>query len=69
MKKNLGASDRLIRVLVALAIAGLYYANIINGTVAIALLLIAGIFIFTSLASFCPIYALFGISTCKKKAI
>lgn len=68
MKINLGASDRIIRILVTLAIAGLYYANIINGTIAIALLLVAGIFIFTSLTSFCPIYALFGLSSCKKKA-
>ena len=64
----MGIVDRGIRVLVAVIIAGLYFANIISGTVAIILLILSGIFILTSLISFCPLYLPFGISTRKKEA-
>ena len=67
MKQNLGSFDRIIRVIIAIVIAALYFANVISGTVAIVLLVLAGIFILTSLVSFCPLYLPFGIST-KKKA-
>lgn len=62
----MGSVDRIIRVLVALVIAGLYFTNQISGTVAIVLLIFAGIFILTSFISFCPLYFPFGISTKKK---
>jgi hypothetical protein len=67
MKKNMGSIDRVVRVLVALVIGGLYLANVISGTVAIVLLALGGIFLLTSLVSFCPLYLPFGINTCKKK--
>lgn len=67
MKANMGTIDRVIRVLIAVVIAILYFTNQISGTAAIILLVFAGIFILTSLMSFCPLYAPFGISTCKKK--
>lgn len=67
MKKNMGTIDKALRIVVALVIAGLYYADIINGTVALVLLLLAGIFIITSFISFCPLYLPFGINTCSKE--
>lgn len=63
----MGIIDKVLRVLVAIVIAGLYFANIISGTLAIVLLIIAGIFILTSFMSFCPLYLPFGISTRKKE--
>ena len=63
----MGSFDRIIRVIIAIVIATLYFANVISGTVAIVLLVLAGVFILTSLVSFCPLYLPFGIST-KKKA-
>ena len=68
MKKNMGTADKIARILVALIIAGLYFANIISGTVAIVLLVLAGIFILTSFIGFCPLYLPFGISTRKKES-
>ena len=70
MKKNMGRADRIIRVIVAAVIAALYYNGNISGTLGIVLLVLAGIFVLTSLVSFCPLYILFGINTCgaKKKA-
>ena len=64
MKRNMGNADRVIRLLIALAVAILYYTNILTGTLAIILLVIAGIFVLTSLVSICPLYSLFGIHTC-----
>ena len=66
MKKNMGTIDKVVRILVAIVIAGLYFANIISGTVAIILLILAGVFILTSFMSFCPLYLPFCISTRKK---
>jgi len=63
----MGTVDKVVRILAAVIIAGLYFANIISGTVAIMLLILAGIFILTSFMSFCPLYLPFGISTRKKK--
>jgi hypothetical protein len=63
MKKNMGMTDRVIRILVALIIVGLYFTNQITGLAAIILLILAAIFILTSFISFCPLYFPFGIST------
>lgn len=65
----MGPADRIIRVVVAAAIAGLYYSDIINGTGAVLLLVLAVIFMLTSFLGSCPIYSLFGIQTCKNKKV
>jgi hypothetical protein len=67
MKKNMGTVDKAIRVVIAAVIAGLYYSGTISGTLGIVLLVFAGVFVLTSLVSFCPLYTLFGISTCPNK--
>ncbi len=67
MKRNMSNSDRGIRVLIAIAVLALYLTNVISGTLAIVLLILSGIFILTSLVSFCPLYTLFGINTCRTK--
>jgi hypothetical protein len=66
MKKNMGATDKLIRSIIGIIIAILYYAGIITGTLAIVLLAFAIIFLLTSFISFCPLYTLLGINTNKK---
>jgi len=67
MKKNMSSADSIIRVIIAAIIAFLYYKNIIPGTLGIVLLVVAGVFIITSLVRVCPIYSITGISTEKKK--
>ncbi len=66
MKTNMGLTDRIIRLLVAAVIAGLYYSDVINGTAGVLLLVLAVIFVLTSFVGFCPLYSLFGIKTCKR---
>ena len=67
MKKNMGTVDKALRVLVAIAIAALYFMHVISGTLAIVLLALAAIFILTSLVGTCPLYLPFGINTGDKK--
>jgi uncharacterized membrane protein len=67
MKKNMGSVDRIVRILVAVVIAILYFTHVLSGTVAIVLLVLAGIFVATSFMSFCPLYLPFGLSTIKKE--
>ncbi len=65
MKKNMGTTDKLIRVVIAAAIGLLYYLDYISGTLAYVLMGIAIILLITSLINFCPLYRLLGKSTCK----
>lgn len=67
MKANMGTTDRIVRVIVAAVIAGLFFSNVISGTLGYVLLALAGVFVLTSIVSFCPLYAPFGLSTCPKK--
>ena len=68
MKKNMGGMDRSIRFIVAAVVAVLYFTGMVQGTLAYVLLGLAGIFIITSFISFCPLYALVGLNTCKTKS-
>lgn len=65
MKKNMGTADKVIRLIIAAVVAYLYFAGIITGTLGIVLVVLAAVFVLTSLISFCPLYAPFGIKTCK----
>jgi hypothetical protein len=67
MKTNMGGMDRIIRVLVAIVAVALYLTGTLTGTLGIVALVVAGIFLLTSVVSFCPLYTLFGISTCPTK--
>ena len=67
MKKNMGSADKIIRLIAAVVILALYLTHVISGVLAVVLLVIAAIFVLTSLITFCPIYRIFGISTCKQK--
>jgi len=67
MKKNMGTIDKVIRILIALVVIALYFAEVISGTLAIVLLVLSAIFILTSLISFCPLYWPFGINTGAKQ--
>jgi hypothetical protein len=62
----MGSADKMIRIIIAAIITGLFIGNIISGTVGYLLLALAGIFVLTSFVSFCPLYLPFGISTRKK---
>ncbi|MGB8958588.1 MAG: DUF2892 domain-containing protein [Candidatus Aminicenantales bacterium] len=63
MKKNMGRLDRTIRLVVALVFVLLVIARMIKGTAAIVLVILAAIFVLTTLLGFCPLYVPLGAST------
>lgn len=65
MAKNMGTVDRVVRTLIAVLIGVLYFTNVISGTVALVLGIVAVIFLATSFVSWCPAYLPFKISTRK----
>jgi len=65
MKQNLGTTDRIIRAVLAIILALLYFSGTVSGTLGIILLIFAGIILLTSLISFCPFYVPFKFSTRK----
>jgi O-antigen/teichoic acid export membrane protein len=67
MKKNMGSIDKVVRIVLAIVAVILFFTNVVTGTWGIVLLVVAAVFVLTSLFSFCPLYLPFGISTCKKK--
>jgi hypothetical protein len=66
MKTNMGSADRIIRILLAVVFAALYFTGTVQGTLGIVLLVLGGVFVATSVISFCPLYTLIGVNTCKK---
>ena len=69
MKQNMGSTDRLFRTIAALLIGGLYFTDVISGTTAIVLGLLAVIFLFTASISSCPLYLPFRFSTKKSEKL
>lgn len=69
MQKNMGSLDRSLRILVAAVIASLYFMQLISGILAIVLLVLAAVFVLTSLVGTCPLYLPFGLNTKPKKDI
>jgi len=67
MKKNMGSADRVIRILLAAVFAVLYFTGTVSGTVGLVLVILGAVFLLTSLVSFCPLYAIVGLSTCPTK--
>lgn len=68
MKANIGSSDKLVRLALAIVLIVLFYKEILTDALGIVALVLALLLTLTSLINFCPIYALFGINTNKKKA-
>jgi hypothetical protein len=69
MKPNVGNIDKIIRIVLAIVFAALYFTGTVSGVTGYILLALGGIFVLTSLISFCPIYALVGLNTCPVKKV
>lgn len=59
----MGAIDRIVRIVIAVLIAVLYFNGTISGTLGIVLLVLGVVFLLTSLFSICPLYLPFGLKT------
>ncbi len=67
MPQNMGAIDRIARVLLAAIVLVLYLTGVISGLAAIILGVIAVIFVVASVIGFCPLYVPLKLSTNKKE--
>lgn len=67
MKKNMGNTDRIIRVIAAIVFAVLYFTGTVTGDIGLVLVVLGAVFLATSFISFCPLYTLVGMNTCEKK--
>jgi hypothetical protein len=65
MKNNMGSIDRIVRIVIVAGLVALYFTDIVTGLWGTVALVAASIFTLTSLVGFCPIYAIFGVKTCK----
>ncbi|MEO5908271.1 MAG: DUF2892 domain-containing protein, partial [Ginsengibacter sp.] len=63
MKANIGSVDKIARILIAALVLVLYFTNVISGTLAIILFIVAAILLITVFINFCPIWHFLGIST------
>lgn len=64
MKKNIGFTDQVIRLTIAVAALLLYFGDTIHAPLAFGLFGVMG---FTALLSYCPIYQIFKLSTNQNK--
>ena len=67
MKANMGSADRIIRLVLAVIFAIIFFTETVSGTWGILLMTLAVVFTLTSFVSFCPLYAPFGFNTCSTK--
>jgi hypothetical protein len=65
MKKNIGTTDRILRLLAAVLIGGILFAGVLKGTLGLVLGILAVVFLLTSAVGFCPLYVPLRISTKK----
>ncbi len=67
--KNMGLTDRILRIVAAILFGYLYISGTVTGVLGIILLVLGIVFILTSLVSFCPLYLPFKFSTLKKDEV
>ena len=67
MKKNMGTIDIVIRILIAIVFVILFVVKAVPLWLGIILLILAAVFIITSIFRYCPLYVPFKINTCKKE--
>jgi hypothetical protein len=69
MKKNVGSTDKIVRIILALIATYFAYTGEFSAVwQGYALWAVAVILLVTALTSKCPIFSIFGINTCKVKS-
>lgn len=68
MKTNVGSLDKTLRIVLALVFLVIAQSGIVavSKVVQVVLVVLAAIFLLTSLLGFCPLYLPFGIKTNRK---
>ncbi|MAS44154.1 MAG: bifunctional protein GlmU [Rhodobacteraceae bacterium] len=68
MTRNMGAIDRAIRIVAAVALLYAAFATDLTGggLVQVAAVLVAAVFALTAAAGHCPLYRIVGLRTCRR---
>lgn len=63
MVKNVGPEDRVVRIVVGLALGFLVFMGIVEGGLAIVLGVLAAVLLLTGILRYCLVYKMLGIDT------
>ena len=63
MKTNESTPDRIIRIVLGIALLAIAFAGIVSGPVAILAWVVGAIALVTGIVGFCPLYAILRVST------
>jgi hypothetical protein len=64
IRQNVGTPDRAARIVIAAVLAVAAVGGFVTGPLAILAAVAAAVMLVTGLTGFCPLYALFRVSTC-----
>jgi hypothetical protein len=64
IRQNVGTPDRAARIILAVVLAVAAVGGFVTGPLAILAAVIAAVMLVTGIVGFCPLYALFRVSTC-----
>lgn len=64
-QKNVGSVDKVVRILLAIILVVLAATGVLTGTLMYVAYIGAAVLVLTSVFSFCGLYTIFGINTCK----
>ncbi|HEX5169368.1 MAG TPA: DUF2892 domain-containing protein [Cyclobacteriaceae bacterium] len=68
MKNNMSKADRIIRVIIAVVLAAMYFSNLIAEGWGILVMAVSTVLLLTAFINFCPLYTLLGIKRWEKKS-
>jgi uncharacterized membrane protein HdeD (DUF308 family) len=63
LQTNESTPDRIIRVVLGVALLALAFAGVVSGAVAILASVVGAIALVTGIVGFCPLYAILRVST------
>jgi hypothetical protein len=63
MKTNESTADRIVRIVLGVILAALAITGVATGALAIVAWVVAAIALVTGVVGFCPLYAIFRVST------
>ena len=66
LQKNTSNADRAVRLVIAAVLAIVAVGGVVAAPISYLALAASGIMLVTGLTGFCPIYAIFGVSTCPR---
>jgi heme/copper-type cytochrome/quinol oxidase subunit 4 len=67
MIKNVGQTDKIVRIVLAVILASLDFFEVVKGGFSWVLSVVAIVLLATALLNFCPLYKILGKSTCEVK--